>query len=262
VRQTGHFVQQHELEQYLEQHDDGRHRPLTSTEPLEIARDLTRELARLRFGPPVAVVYNPLEYAWDLHRRYIERFGATRREILLLGMNPGPWGMAQTGVPFGEVGVVRDWLELRGDVEKPRSEHPKRPVLGLACRRSEVSGARLWGWAKDTFKSPDRFFKRFFVVNYCPLLFMEAGGRNLTPDKLPSAERAPLEAACDRTLRRLVAFYRPKRIVGIGGFAERRAREALSGTGVEISTILHPSPASPMANRGWAKIAGPVLAAL
>src|SRR4026209_220177 len=112
----------------------------------------------------------------------------------MLGMNPGPFGMVQTGVPFGDVAMARSWLGVVGPVARPRDEHPKRPVLGLECRRSEVSGARLWGWARDTFKSPDRFFERFFVVNYCPLLFMEAGGRNLTPDKLPSAERAPLEA--------------------------------------------------------------------
>lgn len=219
---------------------------------IEIYRDLARDLAPLRFGPPVAFVYNPLEYARRPSEDYLARYGRGPKEVILLGMNPGPFGMAQTGVPFGEIGLVRDWLKIRGPVERPRSEHPKRPVLGFSCPRSEVSGARLWGFLKETFETPVRLFSRFFVANYCPLLFLEESGKNLTPDKLPAGERVPLEGACDRALRSLVKVLEPRRVVGVGGFASKRAALALSGLDVEVGEVLHPSPASPLANRGWA----------
>lgn len=217
-----------------------------------IADDLVRELRRLRFAPPVECVYSPLEYAREAHAEYVKRYGSGRKEVVLLGMNPGPWGMAQTGVPFGEVNLVRDWLKIKGRVDRPRPEHPARRIDGFDCRRSEVSGARLWGWARDTFGTPKRFFKRFFVANYCPLIFLEASGRNRTPDRLPARERGPLFVACDLALRRTVEALQPRYIIGVGAFAESRAHEALVDFDVAIGGILHPSPASPAANRNWA----------
>ena len=219
---------------------------------IETSDALVRALAKLRFAAPVTHVYQPLEYARAAWVSYVRRYGAGPKQVLLVGMNPGPFGMAQTGVPFGEVELVRDWLGIDSAIEKPRREHPKRPVEGFACRRREVSGQRLWGWARDRFEKPERFFTRFFVANYCPLLFLEASGRNRTPDKLPAAERAPLERACDAALRGTVEILRPALVVGVGGFAETRAREALADLGVAIGRIPHPSPASPAANRGWA----------
>jgi single-strand selective monofunctional uracil DNA glycosylase len=220
---------------------------------VEIARDLGSEVARLEFSPPVTHVYNPLDYAWLAHRQYLERFGEGRKEVLFLGMNPGPWGMAQTGVPFGEVTVVRDWLTIDAEIGSPEPEHPKRPVTGLSCTRSEVSGERLWGWARATFGTPEQFFARFFIANYCPLSFMESTGRNRTPDKLPASEREPLFDACDRALLRTVETMQPDLVVGVGAFAENRSLIALKGRDVRIGRILHPSPASPAANRGWAE---------
>jgi len=221
-------------------------------EPVAIYKDLLRKVSPLRFSPPVERVYNPLDYAWAPFELYLKRYGQAPKEVLLLGMNPGPWGMAQTGVPFGEVAHVRDWLKISAPVGKPGLEHPKRPVLGFACRRSEASGARLWGWARARFHTPEAFFARFFVANYCPLVFMEDSGRNLTPDKLPKAEREPLERLCDEALRRLALRLRPRRVIGVGAFAARRAEEALTGLDVAIGQLLHPSPANPQANRGWA----------
>lgn len=225
-----------------------------------ITGDLLRDLAPLRFGAPVAHVYNPLVYArapWDL---YVSRYGQAPREVVFVGMNPGPFGMAQIGVPFGEIGLVRDWLGIEAPVGKPPREHPKRPVLGFACPRSEVSGARLWGWAKQRFGTPGRFFARFFVANHCPLVFMGESGVNITPDKLRAREREPLFAACDRALRRTVEHFGPKVVVGIGQFAEARATAACAGLPVRIGRIPHPSPASPLANRGWAQAAETALA--
>jgi single-strand selective monofunctional uracil DNA glycosylase len=233
---------------------------------VRIAAALSRELRPLRFGPPVAFVYDPTDYARAPNRLYLRRFAARPREVVLLGMNPGPFGMTQTGVPFGEVALVRDWLGIEGPVGRPPAEHPKRPVTGFACARSEVSGARLWGWARARFGTPERFFARFFVANYCPLVFVERSGANRTPDKLREAERRALFAACDRALLRLVAPLPPRLVIGIGAFAEARARAALTGTGVRVGGILHPSPASPAANRGgpegWARAAEGQLRAL
>lgn len=223
----------------------------------EITTALVNNTRRLRFTEPVACVYNPLEYAIKPYLRYIRRAGEHRREVVLVGMNPGPWGMAQTGIPFGEVNIAKTWLDVEAPVSRPRREHPNRPVQGFDCRRSEVSGARLWGWARDTFQTPERFFKRFFVANYCPLCFLEDTGRNRTPDKLPASERRPLFLACDEALRRTVECLSPRIVVGVGRFAEARARIALDGLDVDVGHILHPSPASPAANRDWAgQVAG------
>ena len=229
---------------------------------VSISRRLSARVTRLEFAPPVTHVYNPLDYARAAHERYLERYGGAAKDVVLLGMNPGPFGMAQTGVPFGDVRMVRDWLGISVPVKHPQDEHPKRPVLGFDCPRSEVSGTRLWGWAKDRFGTPARFFARFFVLNYCPLCFMEASGRNFTPDALPPDERAPLFEACDGTLRDSVSLLCPRFVVGVGAFAAARAKSALAGSRITIGSILHPSPASPKANRGWARIAERELAAL
>jgi single-strand selective monofunctional uracil DNA glycosylase len=219
---------------------------------VETALSLRADVAALTFASPVAAVYQPLVYAWQPHRLYLERFGMGARPVLLLGMNPGPFGMAQTGVPFGDIEMVRDWLGIEAPVDRPAGEHPKRIVQGFACTRREVSGQRLWGWARARYGTPASFFAHYFVANYCPLVFMTETGRNLTPDALPAAEREPLFAACDRALRASVAQLQPQIVIGIGRFAEQRARAALSSNAVRIGRILHPSPASPAANRDWA----------
>ena len=229
---------------------------------MSVSRTLRRRVDGLSFGKPVTHVYNPLAYAHVAHEQYLERWGNGKKRVVLLGMNPGPFGMAQTGVPFGEVSLVREWLGISARVDRPKLEHPKRPVEGFACRRSEVSGARLWGFARDRFGTPERFFREHFVANYCPLAFMEASGKNRTPDKLPEAERGPLFAACDAALAGLVEILQPELVIGVGAFAEKRARAALAGSSIRVATILHPSPASPLANRGWAEKVAAQLEAL
>ena len=229
---------------------------------VDISRELAWEVGALTFSPPVTYVYNPLVYAREPHEAYLRRYGGAPKEVVLLGMNPGPFGMAQTGVPFGDVAMVRDWLGIAGQVDHPAREHPQRPVEGFACPRHEVSGTRLWGWARERFGTAERFFARFFVVNYCPLVFMEAGGKNRTPDKLPPAERAQLFDAAARALRRLIETLSPRYAIGIGDFATKRLHEALLGVDIRVGAMLHPSPASPLANRGWAAQAEKQLAEL
>jgi single-strand selective monofunctional uracil DNA glycosylase len=228
----------------------------------EINDALLKDLKKLRFGPPVTHVYNPLEYARKAHESYLHRYAGSPREVVLLGMNPGPWGMAQTGVPFGEVQAVREWLKIEAPINVPANMHPKRLVDGFSCRRSEVSGRRLWGWAGKTFQTPDRFFARFFVANYCPLMFLEESGRNRTPNALPKTELESLQAACDRALRQTVEWMKPRYVVGIGEFAARRARTVLTGLDVSVGRITHPSPANPKANQGWEALVEKEFAAL
>ena len=231
-------------------------------DPMSLVDELAAAVDALTFAPPVTSVYNPLVYARAPLKRYFERMWSTKPPALLLGMNPGPWGMAQTGVPFGEVSSARDWLDVEATVVPPQDQHPKRPIQGFACERREVSGARLWGWAQERFASPEDFAKRFFVWNWCPLAFLEESGRNRTPDKLPADERAALQAVCDASLVRMVEALQPGAVIGIGRVAESAAKRALGTDGPPIGTILHPSPASPIANRGWAPQAETQLKAL
>jgi single-strand selective monofunctional uracil DNA glycosylase len=237
---------------------------------LDSARALSRALAQLRFPAPVTHVYDPHRYAWAPYEAYVTRYGAGRKRVVLLGMNPGPFGMMQTGVPFGEIAAVRDWMGIRARVSKPEHEHPKRPIEGFDCKRSEVSGRRLWGWAAARFGSADAFFADWFVLNYCPLAFLEASGRNFTPDRLPAALLAKVHVACDRHLAAALTALAPQWAIGVGAFAEKRIRAVLEGELIDgavarrirAGQILHPSPASPAANRGWEAAAEQQLAAL
>lgn len=223
---------------------------------------LSKALAPLSFSAPWT--YRPLEYAWRPHEVYLNRYGQGRKRMIFLGMNPGPFGMAQTGVPFGEIAAVRDWMGIDEGVDKPEREHPKRPIEGFACERSEVSGRRLWGLFAERYPKARDFFADHFVLNYCPLVWMSETGANLTPDKLPAAEMAPVEEACLDYLGKVIRLMQPEWLIGVGGFAEERLRQAAQAVGstASIGKVLHPSPASPAANRGWAEAATKQLHAL
>jgi single-strand selective monofunctional uracil DNA glycosylase len=236
----------------------------TANTLIRASQKLARELNALKFPAPVAFVYNPLDYAWAPHREYLERFANGPKRVLFLGMNPGPFGMAQTGVPFGEVAAVREWLGIEAKVKAPATEHPAKRVQGFACPRSEVSGRRLWGLFAERFKTADAFFAQHFVYNYCPLMFLDGGkgGKNLTPDRFggPATER--MLALCDANLALLVRTLEIEVAVGVGGFAEERLRSVCGESGPRLGRILHPSPASPAANRDWSGTAARQLADL
>ncbi len=220
------------------------------------AENLRMALEGLSFSSPVTHVYQPLDYAWAVHESYLRTFGNSSKRVLFLGMNPGPWGMVQTGVPFGEIPAVRDWMGLNGVVGRPDNEHPKRVVEGFSCARSEVSGRRLWGFFAERWPDPMGFFAEHFVANFCPLVWMEESGKNRTPDKLPAAEMAPVEAACLTHLRAVVDALSPEWCVGVGKFATSKFDQLRDGSETwKSATVLHPSPASPAANRGWAEAA-------
>jgi single-strand selective monofunctional uracil DNA glycosylase len=225
------------------------------------ADDLRNDLRGLKFPDPVAYTYNPLEYAWDRHCDYLKNFGSGTKKVLFLGMNPGPYGMAQTGVPFGEISHVRDWMGISGSVEKPDLEHPKRPITGFNCERSEVSGRRLWGLFSELFDSADAFFKNHFVANFCPLVWMKETGANLTPDKLPNNCMEPVEKSCRESLARIIEILQPEKLIGIGAFAEKQLA-FVKEDHQQLGKILHPSPASPAANRDFSGTATQQLIAL
>lgn len=220
---------------------------------IRASRELSHAVDQLTFNDPVTHVYNPLCYAQKPHEAYLGLAGDTV-SVLFLGMNPGPWGMAQTGVPFGEIEAVRDWMGINEPVAKPDLEHEKRPIEGFACARSEVSGRRLWGLMRDRFKTPKRFFQNHFVVNYCPLVFMESSAKNRTPDKLPAAEQQVLAAICDQHLHSVIRILQPDHLVAVGVYAEACLKRAvqIEGASATVTRILHPSPASPAANKDWA----------
>src|SRR5437762_2080994 len=216
------------------------------------AKRLRDAVAGLRFPAPVKHVYNPLIYAWRAHEMYLRRYGNGRKRVLFLGMNPGPFGMAQTGVPFGQIAAVRDWLSIQTRIDHPPDEHSKRPVLGFDCARNEISGQRLWGLFAKRFGVAEKFFEEHMVMNYCPLAFLEKSGRNRTPDKLPASERKALFATCDEHLREIVRILKSEWLIGVGDFAARRAREVFTDPPPRIGQILHPSPACPASNNDWA----------
>jgi single-strand selective monofunctional uracil DNA glycosylase len=229
---------------------------------INAARNLAHAVEHMRFEKPVCWTYNPLLYARIPHELYLDRYAASGKRAVFLGMNPGPWGMAQTGVPFGEVAAVREWLGIVGAVATPKRQHARVAVQGFECRRSEVSGRRLWGLMRAHFGSGERFSRHAFVANYCPLLFLDDAGRNLTPDKIARNDKARLYSLCDRFLTIVIEALRPEWLVGVGAFAAQRIRavmQTLPGAAARITSIPHPSPANPRANRDWASLARAVL---
>ena len=223
---------------------------------LNIFQRLCDEVDTLKFSSPVVSVYNPLRYAWHGFEQYA-KFSHGRKRIVFLGINPGPWGMAQTGIPFGEINAVKNFLGItRIPITPPEHQNLSYPVRGLECGRSEVSGKRLWGLFSSRFGTAENFFAEHFVLNYCPLLFIgrtnKGSIRNLTPDKLDPSDRMRLCRLCDYALIEAVETMKPDHVVGVGAFAYSRAKFALIGQRVTITKILHPSPANPRANHDWA----------
>ncbi|CAG2210943.1 SMUG1 [Mytilus edulis] len=221
---------------------------------LEAEKRLCQHLKMISFGEPVSHIYNPLVYAFETHLKFLKTFCTSDKSVLFLAMNPGPFGMSQNGVPFGEVSAVRDWFKIRGNVQKPAREHPKRCITGLDCHRSEVSGGRFWGFFKRVCGTPEVFFRHCFVHNFCPLAFMSPTGRNITPPELRADQRNALNHACDMALIETLNILQVKIIVCIGKFVESRVQSVLKNQGnneIRVERITHPSPINPAANKGW-----------
>ena len=215
---------------------------------LRLSEDCNRGINRIMRHKSVAHVTNPLDYAWAYHEQFIEQWSEFGATTLLLGMNPGPYGMAQTGVPFGATAMARDILQIKErDVRTPLRAHPKRPIEGLSMERQEVSGTRFWSMLYDHYGSTEAIFSNIYVVNHCPLLILGETGRNVTPVDLPKATIEPVLKACDKHLKSVVDIMAIESVVGVGNYAKKRAQSVLND--VHIDSMWHPSPASPLANR-------------
>lgn len=156
--------------------------------------------------------------------------------------------------------MVKDWFRLpvkELEVGRPERENGKRKVTGWDTKRGEVSGRRLWGWARERYgEDPMGFFRWAWVYNYCPLVWMGSSGRNITPVGLKKVERERVEMCCDKALKEVGKVLEPRIVVGIGGYAYEKVKKCL-GDEVRVEKVLHPSPANPRASQtegGWGKI--------
>lgn len=204
-------------------------------------------------------IYNPLQYAWDVHKSFLVKFVTHKIDVLFLGMNPGPFGMMQTGVPFGEINAVKDYLKINGKIEKPLKEHKKRPILGFDTTRNEVSGLRFWGMIQKHFPNANCFFDTCTVFNYCPLVFISNTdtAKNITPDKLPKSEQNALDEICSDYLSSVISILQPSVLIGVGKYSEQKLQRIVNKIKIYennkpfVTSIIHPSPANPKANSNW-----------
>ncbi|XP_013192104.1 single-strand selective monofunctional uracil DNA glycosylase isoform X2 [Amyelois transitella] len=244
--------------------DNDPKRKEIADEFLELVDQLNNSLDHLYLPGKIECIYNPTIYARYTFEMYVRKYCNTKKPIMYFGMNPGPWGMSQTGVPFGEISSVRDWLGIEGPVGKPSVELPSRPVLGFNCTRNEVSGTRLWGLLKRVCGSPDNFFRTSFIYNYLPQQWMKNNGANVTPGEFTQAQMAPLFDICDPTFIKVLQLYEVKLIIAIGKFCETRAQKALKNflphNSIQVLYLPHPSPRA-VNNTDWDQKAFEILKA-
>lgn len=218
--------------------------------PLKATKTLNERFQELTFNEKVETYYNPLTYALPVHEAYLNKFGNEPKQAFFLGMNPGPWGMAQTGIPFTDPYIARDWMDLpQKSVGTPKNEREDRPVKGWESERKEASGQRLHGYFRRLYGSLESFFEIGIVQNYCPLVMYANDGTNLTPEDLLKDDREKIFKACGPYIEQLLHFYEPEVLVGIGRFGQRRLANVADLSQEEVFYLPHPSPASPIATR-------------
>ncbi|XP_055849953.1 single-strand selective monofunctional uracil DNA glycosylase [Episyrphus balteatus] len=221
---------------------------------IDIECNLNKELANLKF-PNITHVYNPIEYAFDLHCQYLKKYLNGPKKMLLIGMNPGPNGMAQNGVPFGNTNTVKNLMKIEGQVEQPPSLHPKRPVTGLACKTEEPSGVRIWTLIGKLAGSLEIFSQQCFMHNFCPLAFFDVQGKNITPGELKGDVKAEVRNICLKYLEQEIQLIQPEIIIAIGSYVgdcmKRLAKQSIYiGSNIKILQLAHPSPRS-VNNNNW-----------
>lgn len=233
----------------------------TTEEVLAAARWLSGELSQFVIDPlpPASYAANPTVYAYENYAQAMARLADGPRGVLLVGMNPGPHGMAQTGVPFGDVVNARAILGRQSQgsgwsgCRLALGDKVLLDAKGLDYHRGEVSGDRLWSALQQICGSLESAYQQVCVINYCPLLFLDNGGLNVTPDDFPKSDRVRLPkftAACDEHLRRVVKALTPKIVIAVGGYSDKRCRVALGHT-VPIVKITHPSPRTAATAGAW-----------
>ncbi len=219
---------------------------------IELTKSFTKEIENVRKSiDEDYYIYNPLVYANEMFFEYIREYVAFPTKYLFLGMNPGPFGMTQTGIPFGEINIVLEYLKLNKPIDSPTIEHPNRKIEGLNINRSEISGKRLWGYIKQKYPNPYEMRNNIYIANYCPLVFLSSQktAKNITPNKLKKETRLKIDNICDQYLFETIDLLECEKLIGIGKYAMGK----LKNDKIPFSSILHPSPASPLANKGWAE---------
>lgn len=276
---------------------------------IQDTRVFSDALDRLSRPAGVSHVYNPLAYMRRAHEQWLAQFevfvdyqgesvscatyekspdefarATQSRPYLILGMNPGPWGMVQTGVPFGDVANANTILGYRRGDQIPAPDpdrvtlHPKRPVQGFACTRREASGERLWGglckvWEKPAFDANvheiDAVLADCFAVNYCPLAYFadDGKGTNVTPDAfrksgpyrdLPYAN--DLDALCSSYIAAIMQAFRTRVVLAVGRYAETMAKVIVTSAmpadvRPKVVYLTHPSPLATRSAGEWAAMA-------
>ena len=192
------------------------------------------------------IVYNPLTYARNMHLEYLKKSTGHGATILFLGMNPGPFGMMQTGVPFGAVSYVRDYLNIKNDV-KEFCLHPKHKIIGLETKRDEPSGKKLWALMQSLYPKSNELFSHITVQNYCPLAFLDDSGKNIALNNVKN--RKELESLCDNYIKDYILDNNIKVLVGVGVYAYEKLLSL--NLNLTVIKILHPSPLNPLSHKGW-----------
>lgn len=272
---------------------------------IKTTRALADDLHALRCPAGVSHVYNPLRYMWPAHERFLSRHYVREREslpnvgrldlyrpagtaksrrYLILGMNPGPHGMVQTGLPFGDVVNAAAMLGYKTGDQIPAPDlasvalHPSRPVIGLSATRREASGERLWGGLASIWGSLDAVLADCFAANYCPLAYFadDASGTNVTPEEFgkrtvngkpnpryDTAYAAELDEVCLPYLVRVARAMRVEVILAVGRYAEVKAKiiAALCPEATrrcpspKVVYLTHPSPLATRSAGEWATMA-------
>jgi len=129
-------------------------------------------------------VWNPALYALDIYQEYLTKFPPEPGAILALGLNPGPYGMAQTGIPFTDCRTASGALGMEMTI-------PGKAPDDLISRLKKANGKwrgtyersslgmyrfliLAWGDIKTAYRN-------WFVGNPCPLLFLDPERWNVTP---------------------------------------------------------------------------------
>ncbi|XP_054745917.1 single-strand selective monofunctional uracil DNA glycosylase [Anastrepha obliqua] len=202
---------------------------------------------------PVSIthVYNPVEYASGLHCAYLQKFLDGPKRVMFVGMNPGPNGMGQTGVPFGNILTVRNEMSLSGSVQQPPSVHVKRPVRGFECSIEEPSGVRIWSlFKKLAGGSLNTFGRQCFVHNFCPLIFYDNAGRNITPSELKGDYKEKIGKECLDVLDLELDLVKPEILVAVGLYMYGMVSRSRHAKDLKIYKLPHPSPRS-LNNQNW-----------
>ena len=208
---------------------------------IELYKSLNIELDELKFFPPCFYVYNPLSYCFESFKIYFEYLNTEEEINLFFGINPGPFGMAQTGIPFGDKETVKNYLKIEPkiDIDKIPKQHPKKQILGLEVKRVEKSGRIFWGVIKEFYPEKYDFFKSNFVLNFCPLCFLDEQGRNITPKVLRKEDQIALYKILEIFMLKLFKLIKIKKLIAIGD--ETFSYLNALNTKLKIQTIIHPA---------------------